>query len=86
LLTVFLLSGLFRFLAILVLRGLREPGSSRTAHALNAMLSWRGGRDGVLNLPVRVDSLKEHREQEIEFWPLFGRRRKKSLSKNILFF
>lgn len=79
---VFLLSGLFRFFAILVLRGLREPGSARTTHALHAMLSWRSDSDGVLNLPVRVDFPEAHRKQEDKFWPLFRRgRRKKSLTR-----
>jgi MFS family permease len=71
--TVFAISGLFRFMAVPLLRGLREPGIARTSHALKAILSWRGDRTGVLNLPVRIERADERGAQENEFWPLFRR-------------
>jgi len=74
---VFLLSGVLRFAALLVLRGLREPGSMRTTHALHSILPWRGNLDGQLNIPVQAPVDEHPGIDEAEYWPLFGRREKK---------
>jgi len=76
LLTVFLFSGILRLMAVPFLRGLHEPGSARTAHALHAILSWRGDHDGVLNLPVRDEALAGRRAQKSDYWPLFRQKPK----------
>jgi MFS family permease len=77
---VFGLSALLRFMAIPLLRGLREPGSAKFSHTFRAILSWRGDRTGVLNLPVRDERPGEHGAQEKEFWPLFGRAKRKQVA------
>ena len=64
---VFLVSGVGRVLAVPLLRGLREPGSAHTRQALHAILPWRGFRDGMLNLPVKVSVSRPHKQQEAEF-------------------
>lgn len=74
--TVFLVSGLLRVIAVPLLRGVREPGSAATAVALRAIVPWRGLRNGMLNLAVRVSLPASGQEQESEFWPLFGRKQK----------
>lgn len=74
--TVFLASGLLRLLAVPLLRGVREAGSTATSQALRAILPWRGLRNGMLNLPVGVSQPARPQDRETEFWPLFRRAQK----------